>query len=278
MVESGDLTVAIISYNSFNTIEACLSELIDSNRFPVTIVDNASTDGSADKLKKRYPNANILESDINLGYGRAANLAIKECGTRYFFLVNPDLKAAPDAVEQLLTTCRKLDDSTALVAPSVQKETHTNSGLQQQPWVIGAAMLFNLHAMKPIGYFDENIFLFSEETDLCKRIINAGLKIYLDSDIYIEHLYRQSSTPSKATEALKDWHQGWSRMYYRHKYGEDHGKQNPYRVTGLYWLKYRLATNPEKKQRYKYRYLGSLAFLKGKPAIAPNGAPFVPSL
>lgn len=276
MNRSDDVTIAIVSYNSFQAIMSCLSELIDSGSFPVIIIDNASSDNSAEMLEQRFPNATLIKSPRNLGYGRAANLAMESSTTKYLFLINPDLKASASDVTKLLSTFKDQGEHVALLAPSVEAKAHTKEGLIEQKWVIGAAMMFNMETLNSVGGFDENIFLFSEETDLCMRIQNAGLKIMLDTDLYIEHLYRQSCAPNPTTEALKDWHQAWSRMYFEHKYGLDNGKRNRYRVTANYLIKYIFATDPAKKARYKYRYLGSKAFMRGQPAIEQSGAPYVP--
>lgn len=260
--ESKELTIAIVSYNSYDAITKCLDDLITSGQFPVIIIDNASTDGSSDKLATRYPNAMVISSDVNLGYGRGANLAIKSCSTQYLFLVNPDLKATPEKTAQLFETFKTLPDDVALLAPSADPKTHTNEGLVEKDWVIGAAMMFNLKAMKPIGFFDENIFLFFEETDLCIRIRNNGYRILLDSGLHMEHLYRQSSTPNAETEALKDWHYGWSKLYFQNKHGLDTGKKNKYRTVSKYLLKYLAAPTPEKRNRYKNRLKGCWGFIK----------------
>lgn len=273
---NSDLTIAIISYNSYGTIKKCLNELITSKKFKTIIVDNASTDDSAQNLKKQYPQAKLIINSTNIGYGRAANLAIKTCSTKYLFLINPDLKATADNTSQLLSKLKQLNDDVALLAPSVDLNTHIKQGLMQKEWVIGAAMMFNLTTMKEVGYFDENIFLFSEESDLCKRIRYKKLKILLDSDIYIEHLYRQSSPPSLETEALKDWHQAWSNAYFYHKHGMDHGRKNTYRVALIYLIKYLVSTNNTKRNRYKHRLFGTTSFLKNQPAFDDRGKPNIP--
>lgn len=276
MNRSDDVTIAIVSYNSFQAISACLSELIDSRSFPVIIIDNASSDDTAERLEQRFPDSTLVKSPCNLGYGRAANLAMASCTTKYLFLINPDLKATTAEVKQLLLTFKQQNEKVALLAPAVEEKAHTKQGLVEQDWVIGAAMMFNMDAMKPVGGFDDKIFLFSEETDLCMRIQKAGLKILLDTDVYIEHLYRQSSTPNPKTEALKDWHQAWSFCYFHHKHHSDHGKYNPYRRAIRYFIKYVLATDQAKKQRYKYRLLGSYAYLKGQPAFLDSQQPYDP--
>jgi len=277
MTETTELTIAIVSYNSYAVITTCLDDLIRSSGSKITIIDNASTDGSAEKLIDTYPNAQVIKSEVNLGYGRAANIAIKNCETPYLFLVNPDLKAGEANTAKLLNTIKSSPSDTALVAPATDEKKHTKQGLIEVDWVIGAAMMFDIRHLKSVGMFDNNIFLFSEESDLCKRILLSGYKMYLDTEIYIEHLYRQSSTPSPDTQALKDWHKAWSKLYLNHKYCNERGKHNPYRAVLNYAIKWMLATKPEKRQKYKYRLNGSISFLKGRPAILPSGKPYNPT-
>ena len=257
-----DLTIAIISYNSFDTIKSCLNELIKSNKFNIVIIDNASPDGSGSQLATEYSDALVLQEATNLGYGKAANVALRKCNTPYLLLINPDLKATPHQVEQLLKSIKFLNKDTALLAPAVSKDAYTQKGVLESNWVIGAAMMFDVKLISEVGFFDENIFLFYEETDLCIRIRNHGYKVKLDSNIYIEHLYGQSSTPNPDTEALKDWHYGWSKMYYLRKHGMDKGKNNLYVLFLKYRLKYALAYNQQKKMRYKYRAQGCWSYLK----------------
>lgn len=273
MHDNTALTIAIVSYNSHAIISTCLDELITSNEFPVIIVDNASPDGSGQKLKQRYPNVTVIQVEQNIGYGRAANRAIAAAETPYLFLINPDLKARCADVSALFGHMRKQSPDVALMAPAVQQKDFVKKGIVEKDWVIGAAMMFNLGALQKVGVFDENIFLFSEESDLCLRIRRAGMRILLDSDLYVEHLYRQSSTPSARIEYLKNWHFGWSRMYFYSKHDLATGKKSPYRVASRYLMKYLFATRADKRQAYRAKMLGTLAFIRGQSAFLPDGRP-----
>lgn len=273
MLTDNRLTIAIISYNSHHVIGTCLGELIDSRAFPVVIVDNASADGSGQRLKEKYPHVQVIQSARNIGYGRAANLALNAISTPYFLLINPDLKATPAAVTQLFERMLANVGRLTLLAPAVASKDFTQQGLVDRPWVIGAAMLFDVALLRTVGVFDENIFLFYEETDLCQRIKAAGQHIALDTDLYIEHLYRQSSAPDSRIEYLKDWHFAWSRMYYFTKHGMAIGKHNPYRVLAKYFTKYVLATKATKRARYKARVRGTLAFIRGEKAFLEDDTP-----
>lgn len=272
------VTIAIVCYNSYDAINNCMSDLIDSQAYPVIIVDNASTDGSAEKLKTRYPHVQLIEPSHNLGYGRAANLALKEANTPYVFVANPDLKLGVDAVRHLQTTLSTLDSKPTVLAPAIKSDDHLHQGVVKRNKIVGAAMLFDVAQLKKVGFFDENIFLFSEETDLCLRIREAGQLLMLDTDIYVEHLSRQSTKPSPSIDALKNWHFAWSHMYFYHKHGLAKGRKNPSRVVFMYWLKSIFAINPRKRAMYRSRFLGARSFMRGEPAILPDGSPQWPRI
>lgn len=194
------LTVIFVSYNSFDTLTNCLGAWLGNPSVRIIVVDNASRDGSAQKIREHYPAVEVLAQQINLGYGRAANRALREVTTPYSLLLNPDIMARESDALALVERMRTLGDDVAVLAPAVRERDYTRTGIVRKPWVIGAAMLFNMRALEAVGLFDENIFLFSEETDLCHRINRQGLAICLDSDLYIRHLSKQSSAPNAAVE------------------------------------------------------------------------------
>lgn len=266
-------TIAIVSYNSHDAVISCLGDLIASETYPVIIVDNGSPDLSGQRLKKQYPHIELIEAPQNLGYGRGANLALKHAKTDYLFLVNPDLKLTADAVEGLVEHVQSEEPVTTISAPAVRIKDHLNQGVQERKWVIGAALLFNIPNLKDIGFFDENIFLFSEESDLCYRTKAAGHRIVLDTDIYVEHLRGQSSTPDPKIERLKSWHFGWSHVYFYQKHGLATGKRNPYRIAFQYLYKWLFSTNSHKRLKYRARFEGTKAFIQGKTAFLKDGSP-----
>lgn len=278
MKECFGLTVAIVSFNSYDAICRCLDALLTSSLCSVILVDNASTDGSGKRIKEKYPNIELIQSERNLGYGRAANLALVAAKTEYLFLINPDLMAEPEQVKAIYRSMLDQKGKAVVLAPAVAKKDFKCAGVVAKDWVIGAAMMFNIELLKRVGFFDENIFLFSEETDLCYRICQSGMGIYLDTDIYIEHLYRQSSTPERKIENLKNWHFAWSRMYCYSKHGLAKGKRNPYRVLFVYAVKYIFSTKKTKREIYRWRMKGVAAFVRGEKSFLENGIPqYAPS-
>ena len=267
-------SLIIVCYNSYSVIERCLSPLIDSGLFPVYIVDNASVDDSAEKLRSRFPGASFLIQESNLGYGRAANVALGQVQTPYALLLNPDILMTVEQVTSL--TQKTLPFMDAILSVPATSVKHQEFGVDPlaQDKVSGSCMLFHMENLRKVGFFDENIFLFSEETDLCMRILNEGFKIVMFPDIYVKHLAGESSGHSDAVEYMKEWHFGWSRSYYYHKHGLDQGRRALWRRLFIYCWKSKTSLFCRKK-RIKYSAIsaGIRAFNDGMVAFHANGTP-----
>ncbi len=266
------LTIITISYNSDNVLKQCLAPLIDSNEFPVVIVDNASTDGSAERLQDRFPTAELIALEQNIGYGRAANIGMEKVETPYALLLNPDLTASISDVKKLFTHTQN-DQSTAIWAPASSPVDFTGEPPEAVEWVSGCAMLFDMEKIKNVGLFDENFFLFFEETDLCARTLGKGFSIKHCKDVYFDHMLGQACTPSPEIEYMKWWHFGWSRCYYFNKHGWSQKKRSPQRQFRQYHSKYFISARPAKRRKYKAQATGAKAFLRGEKAFLNDGTP-----
>lgn len=266
------LTIVTISYNSGEVLQKCLAPLIDSGAYPVIIIDNASTDGSAEALRHRFPGARVKALPQNIGYGRAANVGLGMIKTPYALLLNPDLIASSDDVERLLARAQSDPDS-AIWGPASRKEDLTGESPQAVNWISGCAMLFDVTKIRQVGLFDENIFLFFEETDLCIRAIDSKFTVKLCKDVFFDHMLGQATTHNPAIEMMKSWHYGWSRCYYFDKRGWVQGKYNPKRQYAQYRFKSIVATKEAKRLKYKAQAEGALAFLRGEKAFLPDGSP-----
>lgn len=267
------LTLIIISYNSHCVIKQCLASLFGSNKYPAIIIDNASTDGSSETLKESFPCAEIIALKQNIGYGRATNIALRKVKTPYAMLLNPDLYAKPEDIEKLLKHAKEAADDVAILAPAVKEKDFTGDAPESVKWISGSAMLFDMVKLKDIGLFDENIFLFFEETDLCQRTVDAGHKIQLCHDVFMRHIKGQSSPPNPKVEWMKNWHFGWSRAYFFTKHKKATGKRAPQRMALFYKLKSLYSINSEKRNKYKARYAGVRAFIRRENAFLDNGTP-----
>jgi N-acetylglucosaminyl-diphospho-decaprenol L-rhamnosyltransferase len=272
------ITIVIVSYNSSTILQRCLGELIREHHYPVIIIDNASRDNSASKIEKAFPQAKTISLPVNIGYGRAANVGLNEVQTPYALIINPDLIATTSQIKQLLYHALTDQSNTAIWGPASDDLDYTHEHPKSVQWVSGCAMLFNMEKLHKIGLFDENIFLFFEETDLCTRAINAGYKVQHCQDVFFDHLKGAGSTPSRTIEALKDWHYGWSRCYYFNKHAPKNKKRTPLKQYMQYKWKALTSSNINKRRKYRLQSKGAKAFLNGTKAFDKNGLPFIPNV
>mgnify|MGYP000588962123 CR=1 FL=1 len=267
------VTVIIISYNSGAVITKCLDALISSNQYPVIIVDNASTDDSVIHLKSHYPSANVIAEPKNLGYGRAANVGLNIANTPYTLLVNPDLELGPNQLGALLDRAKQLNHDFTVLAPAIKESDFKRTGVVDAQWVIGAAMLFNMEKLNSIGFFDDNFFLFYEEKDLCKRAKDNGERVLLDTNIFVKHLKGLSTEPNLTIEHLKNWHVGWSSMYYFNKHEMLEGKRKPWRMMLECAFRATFSKAGHKRQKFRSRLGGMCSFCRGEKAFDLTGKP-----
>lgn len=269
----GMVTIIIVSYNSAEVISRCQHQLLSSGQYRIIVVDNASKDGSAETLKEKYPDVELISLPINIGYGRAANRGLQQVETPFALLLNPDLFVTPVDIQKLLEVARAHQGEATIFAPAVKEKDYLKKGLVARDWVIGAAMLFDMKLLNPVGLFDENIFLFYEEKDLCYRVRSSGGQILLDSNLYMEHLKGQACSPNSAVDDLKNWHVGWSSFYYLSKHNLQQGKHRPGVLIARYILKAFLSRDPSKRKKFQARLKGIKAFLKGEKAFLETGYP-----
>ncbi|HSR88567.1 MAG TPA: glycosyltransferase family 2 protein, partial [Pontiella sp.] len=267
------VTLVIVSYNSCGIIKQCQDELLKSGAYRIIIIDNGSPDGSAERLQKEYPEVEVVALPQNIGYGRAANIGIEKTTTPYAYLLNPDLYATAEIIEKMLETAAEYKGRAAIFSPAVKPVNYTQTGCRECKWISGSSMLFDLEEMKEIGFFDEHIFLFSEESDLCLRTRKAGKKIVMNTDIYLKHLKGQACPSSPELIQLKGWHFGWSRAYYRAKHQMDHGEKSARRQILNYTYKALTSFDQTQRLKYKARAAGARAFLSGTPAFDSTGTP-----
>jgi len=190
--------------------------------------------------------------------------------------LNPDTVLEKTALENFIKATKLMPDF-AIMAPREQakkKEIKDNDIQNSYPKLVknvkGFAMLLNLSEFNEIGFFDENFFLYFEDIDLCRRLINHKKKIYLISNVKIDHLGAQSSDKkiNKERELTRNWHWMWSTFNYHKKY---HGFFIsffiifPKLISSVFkMLIYSMHMNKEKKEIYYQRYSGLINAVMGK--------------
>jgi N-acetylglucosaminyl-diphospho-decaprenol L-rhamnosyltransferase len=211
-----------------------------SRQIDVVVVDNGSSDGTAELMREQFPQAELLELGRNLGFGPALNRAIAEHPADPLILLNNDVQCEPRFVEALLDAVAEGADSVAgmLVQEAAPGSIDSagviadrtlmgfdylhgeplEAALRAPPPLgpTGGAALYRLDAFRGVGGFDERIFLYYEDLDLALRLRAAGARCRLAGEARALHAY---SASSGAASAFKYSHSGWSRGYMLRRYG-----------------------------------------------------------
>lgn len=214
-----------------------LYEKTQGVNFDVFVVDNDSQDGSCEMIKTEFPQVKLIESKENLGFGRANNLAIKQSNAEYVFLLNTDTLLINNAIKIMLDFLNDpnnkevgacggnlydIENKNALsygYLPTIKtkfvktfqlkwlfpsentkisdKGFNVKNELKQVDYITGADLMMRKSVLDQVGIFDEDFFLYYEETELQYRINKAGYKIFILPDAKINHLEGKSSSNRK---------------------------------------------------------------------------------
>ena len=226
-----EITVIIVTYNSGKVISNCLKSL-KKNKIKTIIVDNDSSDNTIKIVNKDYPEAEVINSGGNLGYGRGNNIGLKAVKTKYALILNPDAVIEPDSIIELLKSFKKdkkiILSAPLYIDPLVSKDRYVNLSINKPyaiendllyvKWVSGCCLCIDVKKLKEkIGFFDEKFFLFFEEDDLLDRMKEAGFKIVIPTKSIVFHECGTGSVINSNTSYRRLWHFNWSRLYYKEK-------------------------------------------------------------
>jgi GT2 family glycosyltransferase len=219
-----NITFVIVSFKSGHIIEKCIKN-INSN-IKIIVVENSGNVVVKKYLENRFSNVEVIITKQNLGYGKGNNFGISKVKTQYAFILNPDAILEKNCLSELSKAQINLKDDFTILAPNLLNNYGYFSGpknnLQNEilevDYVKGFAILINLKKINFDKIFDENFFLFLEEIDLCKRIKNAGGKIFVAMNSKVQHTGKQASEYSLNIELCRNWHWMWSLFYYNYKH------------------------------------------------------------
>ena len=218
-----NITVVINTFYSDDKIDNCLSSI--PNSLKIIVIENSSRNDFKRQIEKKYLNVKCYLAGQNLGYAKGNNLGLSKVKTQYALILNPDAKLEDQAINNFLITANKIKEF-AIIGPAIQDEfSKDNNGFTKNElfevnYLKGFAMFLNLKELEEIGYFDENFFIYLEETDLCKRIKIKNKKIILDSNVRISHIGGKSHSKNidYEMELSRNWHWMWSKFYFNKKY------------------------------------------------------------
>ena len=230
-----ELSIIIVSYQTREHLRNCLRSIFGSRqrtRYEVRVVDNASTDGSAEMVAREFPAVHLVRNTENVGFARANNQALAEARGEFLLLLNPDT-LVPDAAldtcidflrehpEAGIVGCRlvRADGSldlacrrsfptpfdgfcraTGLSALFPRSRLFARYNLTyldehrttEVDAVNGAFMLVRAEAARAVGPLDERFFMYMEDLDWCWRFRAAGWKVYYHPAATVVHLKGES--------------------------------------------------------------------------------------
>ena len=269
-----DITIVITSFKSNEIIKNCLKSI--DRQYQIVIVENSNDLGFKKNIEQDFSNVECILSGKNFGYGKANNIGLKKVKTKYALILNPDATLHTTALANFFKTADQIAEF-AIIGPHIQvkkDENKISDDKNSNPISVknvkGFGMFLNMSEFRDIGFFDENFFMYFEEMDLCKRIIDCNKKIYLVPSIKINHVGDQSHSKSinKSMELSRNWHWMWSTFYY-------YKKHKGFFISFLIALPklgsaifkvmlYSLLLNKEKKEIYYHRYSGLINAIMGK--------------
>lgn len=284
------VTAIVVVHDSAAKVPACLAALAREG-VPVIVVDNASEDDSA-HVAESY-GARVLRNAKNEGFGRAMNRGLRAATTDFALLVNPDLVLEEGAVQALLAAAAQWPDAAIfaprLVEPDGRVFFANQSALAQgalrnacsqrwepegdccTPFLSGACWLVRRATVLSLGGFDENIFLFYEDDDLCRRVLDAGHALIHVHHAIARHERGASAAPKPGRIFKARRHLAWSRAYISRKYGLESPVFGVLLTNGPKALLALLMFNRSRFERYGGSVQGCLDFLRGRTALAVEG-------
>lgn len=246
------LSVVIVSWNTADALLACLrsclAEQALSEAPDIIVVDNASSDDSAARVRGLAPAVRLIENSANVGFARANNQGLAASRSRYVLLLNPDTLLPPGSLGALVDFMESHPDAGAcgprLLQPDQRPQPFAFGGdpmpayllrraanrllrrrslhnwatldVQRVDWVAGTCLCVRRVAIEAAGPLDEAMFMYFEDNDWCLRLRRQGWHVYYNPHVAIVHLGGQSRQQNpQAREAYYDS----LRYFYAKHYG-----------------------------------------------------------
>ncbi len=255
---SSMVSVILVNFNGARFLRQCIQSLVTRTRdveYEIIVVDNASTDESKDLIRNEFPSVHLIESNANLGFSAGNNLGVQHANGSKVLFLNTDTYLIENSIAIL---SKYLDDhaEVGIVGPrltfadgtlqlssgrlpgfavefadkiryAADRHWHRtfsklNAALscstKESGWVTGACMMVRRDAFEKVNGFDEKMFMYYEDKDLCKRIADAGWKIVYHPLTSVVHLLGGSSDGNGA-EVNKHYRQSQLHYYRKHHAG-----------------------------------------------------------
>lgn len=226
------VSLSIVTYNNENEIGDLLHSLfhyIKAVDFHVTVVDNASTDGTVEAIKHKNYGITLIENKKNVGFGAGHNIALARIKSKYHVFVNPDVKIDKDVISDMATYLDENDDigiltpkvlfpdGTVQLLPKKEPKLRyvlarrinikplrkycTEYEMQEQgvdevfdiEFATGCFVFARTEILKKVGGFDERYFLYFEDADLSKSVRQVA-RVQYNPNFYVYHQWDRAGS------------------------------------------------------------------------------------
>ena len=228
------ITGSIVTYNNIKTIEACIDSVLRETKnrdysFELFVYDNASTDGTAELIERKYPYVKLIRSNVNRGFGAGHNALIKRAKSDYHFVINPDIHIEMDTIGKLAEYLEKSGDRVGLVTPRILNNDGTEQFLPKFCPTIRYVFISKLPGfhflrrkytradevidapaeiefctgcffgartsyLKKMRGFSNRYFMYLEDTDLSRRVREGGKSIIFYPGAEAYHNWQRDNT------------------------------------------------------------------------------------
>ena len=238
-----DVSVSLVNTNSRVLLLACL-ESLEAKDTEIVVLDNASEDGSAAAVRERFPEVRVIEQRHRAGFGANHNTVIRATTGRYVFVLNEDTTSDDWGFERMVAHLDANPRVAALAPRLVYPDGRSQASAWRFPspeaaalglltlgrvgivqsggsktrdvdWAMAAALMLRRDALDEVGPFDEDFFIYSEETDLARRLRRAGWRTQYFPQVTVVHHESQFSVGIPERRINEMWRG-------RHRYWQKH--------------------------------------------------------
>jgi N-acetylglucosaminyl-diphospho-decaprenol L-rhamnosyltransferase len=252
------LSIILVNYNGATVLTSCLDSIAkfaDNLELELIVIDNFSTDNSAMIVKDIFPTATLICSPVNLGFGKANNLAVNHSQGEHLLFLNTDtilIENTPQILSNYLTQNKAVGAVSARITfedgsyqlscgtrPNLaiefidkiryglDKRWHSTfsiiydrqySLVREMGWLTGACLMIRRDVFEQLGGFDESFFMYFEDKDICKRVHEAGWKVVYYPKTSLIHLLGGSSEGAK--KSVNTYYRDSQLHYYQKHLGK----------------------------------------------------------
>lgn len=260
MPESPDLSVIVVNWNSADFVRKCLASVYQQKSrlsIEAIVIDNGSRDGCGEMIATEFPDASFIQTEANLGFGRANNLAFEKSNGRLLLFLNPDTEVSESAIERMAKVLDRIPDAGVVGARLLNSDLSVQTScIQRFPttWKVfmdsdvlrrlfpgwslwgtrplfdqpreavavdaisGACQMIRRDVFRRAGLYNTAYFMYAEDIDLCRNVMDLGLRNYYVGDAVVVHHGGQSSRgDGESGRVAVMMRESWARYFELHR-------------------------------------------------------------